>query len=486
MTDFSVRALLLEQRFDDAEALLAEASKSDSNSLPIQRAHLLLETLNGSDVLASYLEFLGGRTPSFEDRALFSYIARHQLERVLQNSESINARCQAAELLGALRDGGAVGALSRALSNRDVSPGSLLVRRVAADALAQIGGPAVRPLAEEFIRDEDPSIRRSLLLCLGSDPQPHDVTNLLEALQLGGPGERAAVAHVLASPKYPNAPALLRSLLVDATETVRLTAARSLASLGETEADTEFFCQTLISEHDPRAARLLGLLAGSNAVHSLLEVLHVAEEETSIAAAIALGELGERIALYPLLELARSERTLLSVVAIEAIATLGDPSAVSLLVPLLAQGDRRIAVVKALGILGGVGVLPILLDLLVMAKEQREDWRFIKELLLALGNLGESAAVPSLLAVLQGYDERLKGSAAEALGRIGDLSATEPLLLALRSSNAELRIKSSKALGALCDPSSVPALLGLLDHSQLEFRAVAAYPLGVMAWADLP
>jgi HEAT repeat protein len=486
MLDFSIRALLLEQRFDDAEDLFAKESPNNPNAPETKRAKILIDTLNGADVLREYLEHQDGKPASFDDRSLFLHIARNQLERILQNAEAINIRCQAAELLGLLRDPGAISPLARVLGSRDVSPGTLLVRRAAAEALSLMGGPNVRPIAEELVRDEDPVVRRALLVCLSKDPQSKDIALLLETLQLGGPSERTVVAQILSNPIYPNAAVILRSLLMDATETVRLAAARSLAAIGPTDEDIDFFCNALTQEHDPRAARILGLLGGDRAVSALVDVLHVAEEETAMAAAIALGELRDNSALYPLIALARSERTLLSVVSLQSLAMLGEPGAVSQIVPLVVNKDRRIAVAKAIGQLGGQGVLPILLDLLTMAKEQQEDWRSLKELTLALGYNRDKGATPALLSLLQGKDERLKGAAAEALGMLRDPRATPVLLATLQTNNAEARLKASKALGAVCDPASVPGLFPILEQPQLEYRAAAAYPLGVMAWADMP
>jgi epoxyqueuosine reductase len=87
----------------------------------------------------------------------------------------------------------------------------------------------------------------------------------------------------------------------------------------------------------------------------------------------------------------------------------------------------------------GIGSSPSLIELLDMSEDQFRD-RFRKSPVrrtkwsglrrnaaVALGNLGDPAAVPALIRALNGGPEVVRGHAAWALGRIGDRAAIDAL-----------------------------------------------------------
>lgn len=317
-------------------------------------------------------------------------------------------------------------------------------------------------------------------------PLPAREEAISRALRFGSPGERAAVCLVLGQTNDHQNAHILKPLLQDPAESVRLAAARALSALGSTEEEAEVFRRALLTEQDPKAARLLGCLGDKKSMSALIDALLAKEEGLAVAAALSLGELGLSEAIRPLGKAAAGERIHLAVAAVEALGELGDPAAVPLLVPCLSEGDRQITVIKALGRLGGPGVLPILLDLLILAKREGGDFPLLKAVISALGMLGDSAAVPALLAALQGRDGRLHAVAAEALGQLGDPAATPALLAALSSQDTEIRTRAARALASIGDESSLPEILRLLAQPELASQVVAAYVLGSLAYVDLP
>ena len=87
-----------------------------------------------------------------------------------------------------------------------------------------------------------------------------------------------------------------------------------------------------------------------------------------------------------------------------------------------------------------------------------------------LGELGESRALPALLAALNEYDQRttLKEAALVALGQIGDPAAVEPIgrLLdrSLADPNAELRLAAIPVLGELGGEQAANILVNAIGY----------------------
>jgi HEAT repeat protein len=65
---------------------------------------------------------------------------------------------------------------------------------------------------------------------------------------------------------------------------------------------------------------------------------------------------------------------------------------------------------------------------------------------LALGDIGDSGAVPSLCAALDDGDREVQISAMHALGRLKDERAITPLLTKLRDSDSDIRSRAAEVL----------------------------------------
>ncbi len=91
---------------------------------------------------------------------------------------------------------------------------------------------------------------------------------------------------------------------------------------------------------------------------------------------------------------------------------------------------------------------------------------------IALGNSGDTTAVPSLITALSDENDHVREEAAEALGKIGDDRAIDPLIRALRDPQRGVRLRAVRALEMIGEhaepalqralgtgPGSVPALV---------------------------
>lgn len=100
----------------------------------------------------------------------------------------------------------------------------------------------------------------------------------------------------------------------------------------------------------------------------------------------------------------------------------------------------------------------------------------------ALGSLGDSA-VDLLVSELLSRHVAARIGAAEALGTIGDTRAVLPLAgLLARDPAAEVRWVAALALGRIGDPAAVPFLEAALKSPQRYVRYGAALSLGRLGW----
>lgn len=139
---------------------------------------------------------------------------------------------------------------------------------------------------------------------------------------------------------------------------------------------------------------------------------------------------------------------------------LGDKNALRLLLGRV-KNDSDVGVVweavKALVNLGDTKAVPNLIARLAEVAQPAERRSAIAW---ALGNFYDKRAVPILMRILQNKLEppQVRGHAAEALGQLGDNRALKVLVAALKEEFPEVRFWSAYALGQLEDPSVIPEL----------------------------
>ena len=88
----------------------------------------------------------------------------------------------------------------------------------------------------------------------------------------------------------------------------------------------------------------------------------------------------------------------------------------------------------------------------------------------ALGKLGNSAAVEPLIAVLQDQSSAVRGAAANSLGKFSDTHAVEPLIALLQDPDAKVRALAARALGRLGDSRALAPLQKLAQDADETVR----------------
>jgi len=186
--------------------------------------------------------------------------------------------------------------------------------------------------------------------------------------------------------------------------------------------------------------------------------------------------------------------------AAEALGTIGEPAMEELLRELGHRDVRvRLGILEALGSIGDPRAVRPLLGILSGDASSEIRWATA----LALGNLGDTAAIPSLVEALRDPDKYVRFGSAVALARLGwepgdgeeralfliarqDWSslpalgtrASGPLLRVTRDRDPGIRARAVGALGEIGGPGATGACDAILrdPDGEVRWRATLAFP----------
>lgn len=145
------------------------------------------------------------------------------------------------------------------------------------------------------------------------------------------------------------------------------------------------------------------------------------------------------------------------VLLISALQERGDPSA-GKAIEDLQSGDEavRLAMVRALGDLGGASSVPLL------ARASIEDGRIGKEARDSLERIADPKAVDAMIQFVKGGEPAVRVSMIETLAVRGETISLPALLQVARDENEGFRTAADKALGQLAADREWPAMISLL------------------------
>ncbi len=250
----------------------------------------------------------------------------------------------------------------------------------------------------------------------------------------------------------------------------QLRCAERLLAEGRTSAADNIY-RTLSGEGNSmkvRAAGYIGLAKTrkSEALPLILALFRTNHIELQRAAGSIAAELQDRKASRIL----TSELPTLSpeaqVLLISALQERGDPSAAKA-IENLQSGDEavRLAMVRALGDLGGASSVPLL------ARASVEESAVGKEAGESLERLDDPKAVDAMIQLVKAGDSAVRVSLIETLAARRETASLPALLQAARDANEEVRAAADKALGQLAADREWPAMIALLiDRDASEGR----------------
>ncbi len=224
-----------------------------------------------------------------------------------------------------------------------------------------------------------------------------------------------------------------------------------------------------------RAAAYLGESGDAMAAPPLIDMLDHQEPSLRFVVSKALVELGPA-AVPALIDALKDKNPTVVSSAVEILAKIGDPRAVVPLSSLLKQhrtDDIGLAIISALGVLGGKEVAPALIEMLTF-RDSQAHYAAAE----ALVNIG-GPAVPNLIAVLDTPDTDMALVIIEILGQTGDIRAVSPIIGILQGGRSDaVRMAAVRSLGRLGNPVAIPALRdAILEDEVSVVKSLAAEAL---------
>jgi HEAT repeat protein len=257
-------------------------------------------------------------------------------------------------------------------------------------------------------------------------------------------------------------------------------------------------------------ARELGRLKAKETVGPIVEALDDSNTDVRLALIWALGELRDPEAVERLVPFFSDKDERIRSSCFDAFQKLEDSNTrIALFDAACKHGDEKVRTEAAerLGYLGDSRALPLLIALLedkskpvrlaaswglgnLQAKEavtpiterlHDPDVDVRVALIQALGSINDARAVGTLSSLIRGKESRVSGTAVEALVRIQSREAEGALLDALKGDREyKIRVKIEDALGEKGDRRFGPHLVPLLEDKNEYVRQASARALGTM------
>jgi HEAT repeat protein len=354
-------------------------------------------------------------------------------------------RQAACTALGKIGDPSAVPALIACLDQRNIS-------EVAANALVQIGKPAV-PALIETLTNPNERVRKAACTALGQIGDPSAVPALITCLDYWYISQ--AAANALIQIGKPAIPALIETL-TNPNERVRKAACTALGQIGDPSAVPALIACLDKRDISEAAANAL-IQIDKPAVPALIEALTSPSNRARSAACTALGKIGDKTAVPKLITCLKDRDSDVRSSACTALGKIGDLAAIS---ALSVYAEIMQEARQALARLGGTSMS---LQEAVSTLAEQSLWGVLccaltsAQVLAAIVQLG-SSAIPALMDALRDHDPNIRRAACIALGQIGDTAAVPALIQRLGDANWSVRNAACIALGQVGDTAAVPAL----------------------------
>lgn len=395
---------------------------------------------------------------------------------------------------GLARKAGAdeVDALLRALREEHHNPGVL---NSALQVLAIGGIDAIEPLSE-FLNDSDVDLRIYATHALGDQHDARAVPILINALGDQDVNVRYHAIEALGKMRAAEAVDALAAAAESRDFFLAFPALDALTNIGDSRVAPRLV--PLLEDEMLRSptADALGQLGDEEVVAPLAELLNTpGANAPMVASALA--------ALYDRYEESYHEGTYIADLARGAINATGVEN---LLDAIDRTGDDLRPLVLVLGWLEGEAVERALVRLIGQASARREVIESLvrygervtellieqlsaeevetrKAAVIALGRIGDPAAVPALVGAMTDDDE-LTVVAAGAMGKIGDRRAFDALLEMIGQPDASVRQASIAAINSLGHPEMAGRAVALLEDPNPHVRESAVKIAGYFGYAE--
>lgn len=271
-----------------------------------------------------------------------------------------------------------------------------------------------------------------------------------------------------------NIVSFLKDLLFDPNTSVQRNAVELFCNLADES--MAITCTELLKSKD-YTIRLAGLRAlqkigGPVLSASLSIACRDVDERIREEALQIIGDEGNESMTPILLNIINSADTILvRRAAAEAFSKVGDASGMKQVLRVLKNEKEdtniRASIAKAIGRIGGLKEIPLLLSLL-----KSSDSLLRMNAIIGLGTIQDSAPLATLKYLLEhDSDALVRGAAAWAIGEIGEKQSLPYLYKALKDKNSNVCIAAAEAIASMNYLDAIDALEQALDDSDEFVRA---------------
>ncbi len=340
-------------------------------------------------------------------------------------------------------------------------------------AIGQIGEPACEPLIKELTATPGTAwkLRTSIVKILGKIGNKRAAQVLRGELNSPNDGIKAIAAEALGRVKDTGSVGPLIKLLEKRNIHIFRPAAKALGNIGDKRA-LEPLIRAMRDQHLLSAADEAVRAIGLPEDRQLLAMYYIALQQWQELAALG------SIAVKPLTEALQDSRESVRVSAAEALEKTGLPPDIETKAWYLAAKKEWVKAAE----LGSVAAKPLL-------KSLWENNNPRLDVILALGRIGDPAAVDALLQFINSGDRQIRESAVDSLVKIRDKKAVKPLINVFNNIglDKEIRKYAAKALGNFGDPEAICYLISVLKNDcNQSLRRASAFALKNLYNSGIP
>jgi serine/threonine-protein kinase len=294
------------------------------------------------------------------------------------------------------------------------------------DVLSKFNRPDVAKALEEQLKDRNKAVRKAALLAVETMPGERNVALLCGILRDPDLEARGKAVDLIVAARHPDTMRHLVEVLRDEAEDARRAAVEVLNGIADVA--TLKYLLAALEDQDwwvrSRASDALAKIGGPKVMDAVLQLVRDPDENIRRSAIEILNQTKDQRAVEHLMSATQDKDWWVRERAADALAEIGSSRAVPALVKML-SGDARSmpAAVRALGRLGDSKVMPTLMPLLDHA-----DKAIRLEAVGAVARLADQASASTVKAKLQpfmaGSDETIAKAAAEAVVRLENRFST--------------------------------------------------------------
>ncbi|HXY97901.1 MAG TPA: HEAT repeat domain-containing protein, partial [Steroidobacteraceae bacterium] len=314
---------------------------------------------------------------------------------------------------------------------------------------------------------QEPNEKAALFRIIGEIADKSALPELIGRVQGKDPIARVHIINTLGRFNTPEVQATLQGLLRDPNKLIR---SATLSALQRTDGpiDVQQVCALLRDPEIEVLNKAVDVVIKANhpeTIRYLIEVLKDENENSRRAAVEVLNEVGDAKSVKYLLEALKDSDWWVRSRAADALGKIGGPKVIDAVLALVRDKDEDIrrAAIEILNQTKDERAV----DSLIQATRD-SDWWVSERAVDALAEIGSKRAVPRLMEMLStGSHGKALPIVVRALGRLGDSKLVDTLLPLVARPEREIRIEAMQALSKVADEARA-------DQVRQELQAQAA------------